>query len=269
MKKLMVLLVLLVSGLGYSQSHNDTLEKWYNENRLAVEREFVRLIDSARSNITIEKHFTFRSSDALSQKDLKSIVKKEESNGNFCQVVKFSGKQKIDFVIVTKKVPVVKIQYDSLLSLASEHHAKYLTEVGESDVVSHQEYKNYFGFEYDGDLPILENPTDRVKFYCPNRIYVGECANSGIVGHIVTLNRIAANNYWVKNINHVNVKSVAMFFFKGFKNSKPHWNAYMSLKDIGLIGAYFKIDFKLQSTSFVTVMGNDKNDINTGIFDNE
>jgi hypothetical protein len=270
MKKLLVVLVLLVSGLGYSQSHNDTLEKWYNENRLAVEREFVRLIDSARSNITIEKHFAFRSSDGLSQKDIKSIVKEEESNGNFCQVVKFSGKQKINFVIVTKKVPVVKIQYDSILSLASNHHAQYLVEVGESDVLSHQEYKNYYGFEYDGDLPILENPTDRVKFYCPNRtMYLGECAAMFIIGHIATFKETAALNYCVKNINHVNVKSVAMLFFKGFKNSKPHWNAYMSKGDIDYMGVSFIMDFKSGDVRFVTVMGNDKNDINTGIFDNE
>ena len=279
MKKLLVLLVLLVSGLGYSQSHNDTLEKWYNENRLAVEKEFVRLIDSARSSLTVEKHFAFRSSDGLSQKDLKSIVKEEESNGNFCQVVKFSGKKKINFIIVTKQVPVVKIQYDSLLSLASEHHAKYLTEVGCG--ATHGEWEKFQGtvsfkgvetkkdYVYKGNLPILYVPSDRVKYYCPNRVYFGECVSTGIVGHIATFEEAAAEKYYVKNIDHVNVKSVAMRFFKRFKNSKDHWNLFMKSEDVGLMGVSFVMDFNNSEISFVTVMGNDKNDINTGLFDNE
>lgn len=262
MKKLLVLLVLLVSGLGYSQtkgSHNDTLEKWYNENRLAVEKEFVRLIDSARSNITLEKRIIYRSVDGFSEKSLRTILKTEKKDGNFCQVVNYEKGNKIRFIIVTKSFSAVNIKYDSILSLASNHHAQFLVEVG-AGLLTHQEYQDYYGFEYKGNLPILEHPIDRVKYYCPNRtMYLGECASMCIIGHIATLEETAALNYWVKNINHVSVKSVAMFFFKGFKNSKPHWNAYMSKGDIDYMGVSFIMDFKNGHVTFVTVMGNDIN----------
>lgn len=262
MKKLFVLLVLLVTGLGYSQtkgSHNDTLEKWYNKNRLAVEKEFVRLIDSARSNITLEKTVNYRSENGITQKEFKSLIKRERAAGNPCQVYKHKKGNKIDFVSVTKSFSAVNIKYDSILSLASNHHAQFLVEVGESGILSHQEYQNYYGFEYKGNLPILEHPIDRVKYYCPNRTMHGECASMCRIGHIATLEETAALNYWVKNINHVNVKSVAMFFFKGFKNSKPHWNAFMSKGDIDYMGVSFIMDFKNGHVTFVTVMGNDIN----------
>ena len=269
MKNLMLVLVLLVSGLSFSQSHNDTLEKWYNENRLAVEKEFVRLIDSARSNLTIEKDFIYRSSDGLSQKELKSIKKKEESQGNSCQIVKKSKGNNINFIIISKEMDVVKMEYDSILSLASNHHAQYMIAVSESGRYSHREFKNFFGYEYKGDLKILEKPSDRVKHYCPNRVYVGECASVGIVGHIATFDRQAAINYYVKNIDHVNVKSVANHYFNRFKNSSKHWKAFMSSEDIDLMGVSFIMDFINSETSFVTVMGKDKSKINDDLFENE
>jgi len=268
MKKLMVLLVVLVSGLGYSQSHNDTLEKWYNENRLAVEKEFVRLIDSARSNITIEKQFIYRSSDGLTQKELKSIKKEEESKGNHCHVINQTKGNSINFIIITKHLPVVKMEYDSILSLASNHHAEYLISVGSSEVLSHQEYKIYYGTPYEGDLPILLNPTDRVKYYCPNRVYVGECNWGGKVGHIATFEDVAPINYWVKNIDHVTVKSVAKFFFDGFKNSPKHWAAFMGEDDIDLMGVSFIMDFNNNYVNFVSVFGKDKSKIKYGLYAN-
>jgi len=278
MKKLMVLLVLLVSGLGYSQSHNDTLEKWYNENRLAVEKEFVRLIDSARSNITIEKQFIYRSSDGLTQKELKSIKKEEESKGNHCHVINQTKGNSINFIIITKHLPVVKMEYDSILSLASNHHAKFLTEVGCGP--THGEWKKFQGnvsfdgvvtkkdYVYEGDLPILLNPTDRVKYYCPNRVYVGECNWFGGVGNIATLNSVAAVNYWVKNIDHVTVKSVAKKLFDSFKNSPKHWAAFMGEDDIDLMGVSFIMDFDRDYVNFVSVFGKDKSKIKYGLYAN-
>jgi hypothetical protein len=279
MRNLMLVLVLLVSGISFSQSHNDTLEKWYNENRLAVEKEFVRLIDSARSNLTIEKDFIYRSSDGLSQKELKSIKKKEESQGNSCQIVKKSKGNNINFIIISKEMDVVKMEYDSILSLASNHHAQYLSEVGCG--ATHGEWEKFQGivsfkgveskkdYVYEGDLPILYVPSDRVKYYCPNRVYVGECVSAGLVGHIATFDRQAAINYYVKNIDHVNVKSVANLFLKDFKNSPKHWEIFMSSDDIDLMGVSFIMDFNNSRMSFVTVMGKDKSKINTDLFDNQ
>jgi hypothetical protein len=266
MKNLMLVLVLLVSGLVYPQSHNDTLEKWYNENRLAVEKEFVRLIDSARSNLTVEKQFIYRSSDGLSQKELKSIKQDEESKGSDCQVVKQSKGNKINFIIVSKQVPVIPMKYDNILSLASNHHAEYLVEMGFG--ATHGEWKEYEGHTYNGDLPILYVPSDRVKHYCTNRVYVGECVGTGVVGHIATFESSAAENYWVKDIDHVNVKSVSNLFFKDFKNSKDHWNLFMKSEDVGLMGVSFVMDFNNSEMSFVTVMGNDKETIETDLFVN-
>jgi hypothetical protein len=264
MKKLLILLVLLVSGLGYSQSHNDTLEKWYNENRLAVEKEFVRLIDSARSSIIIEKLFGYTSLEGYSQKELKSIKKEEKSKGNHVQVVKEGSR--ILSVFVTKHVPVVKMEYDSILSMASNHHAEYLRSVGSSRTLDHQEFKDFYGTPYEGDLPILLNPTDRVKYYCPNRVYVGECNSMGRIGHIATLTRNAAINYWVKNIDNVNVESVAKFFFDGFKNSPKHWDAFMGEDDIDLMGVSFIMNFDNDYVNFVSVFGKDKSKINNDLF---
>lgn len=269
MKNLILTVSLVISGsiIGFSQSHNDTLEKWYNENRIAVEKEFVRLIDSARSNLTIKKQFIYRSSDGLSQKELKSIKQGEKSKGSDCQVVKQSKGNKINFIIVSKQVPVIPIKYDSILSLASNHHAKYLVEMAFG--ATHGEWKEYDGYTYNGDLPILRVPSDRVKYYCPNRVYVAECLSKGIVGHIATFKSCAAKNYWVKNIDHINVKSVSNLFFKAFKNSKDHWNIFMKSEDIGLMGVSFVMDFNNGEMSFVTVIGNDKDTIKIGLFANE
>jgi hypothetical protein len=259
MKNLFLSLVLLLSVNGFTQSHNDTLKKWYSVNKLAVEKEFVRLIDSARSSLLLEKHVIYRSDDGFSQKELRSIVKKERSEGNFCQIIKKSKSHKIFYILITKNFHVVKMEYDSLLSLAAGHHAKYLSEVVEkSGYISHQEYKNYFGYIYNGSLPVLENSSDRVKYYCPSRYDAGECLIDGIVGHIATLEREAAINYWVKNIDHVNVKSVAKKFFEDFKSSKKHWEAFMRLSDIDLMGVYFLMNFENSKMEFVTVMGKDK-----------
>jgi hypothetical protein len=168
-------------------------------------------------------------------------------------------KRKIRFILITKNFHVVKMEYDSLLSLAAGHHAKYLSEVVEkSGYISHEEYKNYSGYIYNGSLPILEYPSDRVKYYCPSRYYAGECLIDGIVGHIATLEKEAAINYWVKNINHINVKSVAKKFFEDFKSSKKHWEAFMRLSDIDLMGVYFLMNFENSQMEFVTVMGKDK-----------
>ena len=146
MKNLFLSLVLLLSVNGFTQSHNDTLKKWYSVNKLAVEKEFVRLIDSARSSLLLEKHVIYRSVDGITQKELRSIVKKERSEGNFCYVDRYVKKRKIRFILITKNFHVVKMEYDSLLSLAAGHHAKYLSEVVEkSGYISHQEYKNFFG----------------------------------------------------------------------------------------------------------------------------
>lgn len=267
MKNVLFVLSLLVSGFVSSQSHNDTLQKWYLVNKLAVEKEFARLIDSARSSLMIEKDVIYRSGDGFSQKELKSIFKKETSDGNRCQVVKHSTGNKINFIIITKSFPVVKMKYDSLLSLAAEHHAKYLNDVViHSGVIGHQEFKNYYGYEYNGPLPILENSKDRVKYYCPSRYDMGECAIDGIIGHIATLKRDAPVNYWVKNIDHVTVKSVAYHFFETFKGSPKHWDALMRASDIDLIGASFIMNFENTRMEFVTVMGQDKEKINNSLF---
>jgi hypothetical protein len=259
MKNLFLSLVLLLSVNGFTQSHNDTLKKWYSVNKLAVEKEFVRLIDSARSSLLLKKTVIYRSDDGFSQKELRTIVKKETAEGNFCQVIKKSKSHKIFYILITKNFHVVKMEYDSLLSLAAGHHAKYLSEVVEkSGYISHEEYKNYSGYIYNGSLPILEYPSDRVKYYCPSRYYAGECLIDGIVGHIATLEKEAAINYWVKNINHINVKSVAKKFFEDFKSSKKHWEAFMRLSDIDLMGVYFLMNFENSQMEFVTVMGKDK-----------
>ena len=267
MKNVLFVLSLLVSGFVSSQNHNDTLQKWYLTNKLAVEKEFTRLIDSARSTLILEKRVIYRSVDGVSQKELKSILKKETSNGNFCDVNKYPKSNKIRTIVVTKNFPVVKMKYDSLLSLAAEHHAKYLNEVvSHTGYISHQEYKNYHGYEYTGPLPILENSKDRVKYYCPSRYDMGECAIDGIIGHIATLKRDAPVNYWVKNIDHVNVKSVAYHFFETFKGSPKHWDAFMRVSDIDLIGVSFIMNFENTKMEFVTVMGQDKDKINNSLY---
>lgn len=267
MKNVLFVLSLLVSGFVSSQNHNDTLQKWYLTNKLAVEKEFTRLIDSARSSLILEKRVIYRSVDGVSQKELKSILKKETSNGNFCDVNKYPKSNKIRTIVVTKNFHVVKMEYDSLLSLAAEHHAKYLNDVvSHTGYICHQEYKNYHGYEYTGPLPILENSKDRVKYYCPSRYDMGECAFDGGIGNIATLKNEAPNNYWIKDINHINVKSVAYFCFDAFKNSKKHWAAYMTLSDIDLIGVSFMMDFKNLHFDFVTVMGQDKDKINNSLY---
>ena len=267
MKNVLLILVFLISGFVSAQSHNDTLQKWYLANKLSVEKEFARLIDSARSSLILEKRVIYRFVDGISQKELKSILKKETSDGNFCDVNRYPKGNKIRTIVVTKNFPVVKMEYDSLLSLAAEHHAKYLTNVViHSGVIGHQEFKNYYGYEYNGPLPILENSKDRVKYYCPSRYDMGECAIDGIIGHIATLKRDAPVNYWVKNIDHVNVRSVAYHFFETFKGSPKHWSALMRVSDIDLIGASFIMNFENTKMEFVTVMGQDKEKINNSLF---
>jgi hypothetical protein len=79
------------------------------------------------------------------------------------------------------------------------------------------------------------------------------------VGHIATLDSEAQIDFYIKNLNHINVKSVAFYLFQGLKNSPSHWEIYMNPKDINLMGVTFIMDFQSQQMSFVTVMGNEKN----------
>ncbi len=246
MKNVLFVLSLLVSGFVSSQNHNDTLQKWYLTNKLAVEKEFTRLIDSARSTLILEKRVIYRSVDGVSQKELKSILKKETSNGNFCDVNKYPKSNKIRTIVVTKNFPVVKMKYDSLLSLAAEHHAKYLTNVGDKHV-SHEEYPNL-----TSNFLILEKPKDRVNHFCVNRIFVGEC--------LATYKcNVKLDISLPDELNGLSVESFAYHFFKRFKGSKPHWSIFMMKEDVDFIGCSLDIDFNNNFLSFVVVIGNDIN----------
>jgi hypothetical protein len=229
------------------------LEKWYNENRLAVEKEFVRLIDSARSNITIEKLFGYTSLEGYSQKELKSIKKEEESKGNHVQVIKEGSS--ILSVFVTKHLPVVKMEYDSILSLASNHHAEYLIKINQSDV-SHEETVKIDGFEN------ITTPKERCLRFSTGRVYVSECLT------VSSYNTNLENSLLFDNLRSVDAVGFAYLLFERFEKSKNHWALLTSTDDIDLMGASFMMDFENNRISFVTVLGKDKSKIKYGLYAN-
>lgn len=246
MKNLFLSLVLLLNVNGFTQSHNDTLKKWYEANKLAVEKEFVRLIDSARSSLLLEKHVIYRSVDGITQKELRSIVKKETSEGNFCQVIKKSKSHKIFYILITKNFHVVKMEYDSLLSLATEHHAKYLLNVGEKHV-EHEEYE-----KFSSNFLILYDVKDRVKYYSKGRTCIGECLTT-------FKTNIGLQFVLPEELNGITVENFAYYYFNIFKDSKPHWKILMMKHDVDYMGCSLEIDFSKSFISFVAITGNNIN----------
>jgi len=272
MKKLITLLFVLVSVIGLSQTpYKDSIRnlnnEWYDLNKEKVELEFVRLIDSARQanlrDVRYVKTFTLKTNSILeldtsasthyvgifdTKKELLYILKEEKKKTNYVSSNVY--KHKTDYTIsITYSRRPRNIKYDSLLTLAAEHHSKYQIEVEPAKEYSHSEYKNYYGYEYKGDMTILENPKDRVEYYCPNIIYLGECV----------MFDPTHKNGCMGDLYKKSVKDFAYDYFIGFKKSKGHWAAYMQEGDIPSMGAYLGMSKETNYIIFVTVMGKDKN----------
>ena len=273
MKNLITLLIVLTSILGYTQEFQwlniDSVKsrnyKWYLENKESVELEFVRLIDSARqTNVGLveysETHgvkgdpdfdigFTVSGNIYNTNKDLKEKYKQEKLNDSVVDI-RIDKKSEFMSLVVSKTRKVNHIVYDSLLSLSAEHHAKYLINVQESGVATHQEFELHHGVKYSGDLPIIFEPSERVEFYSPNRYYKGECCRWDPTNDMNVTNG--------KFLYQKSASDVAYEYFDSFKNSPLHWKAYMQTGDVNLIGSYFGFDEVTNFISFVTVMGNKK-----------
>lgn len=266
MKKLITLLFVLVSVIGLSQTpYKDSIRnlnnEWYDLNKEKVELEFVRLIDSARQanlrDVRYVKSYTLKTNSLLeldptahlsydgifdTKKELLNILKEEKNKSNYVSSNVYKHKTDYQISITYSRRPR-NIVYDSLLSLASEHHSKYQIEVEPSEIITpHVEFKNYKGYEYTGDLPILKEYTDRVNYYCPNRHAGGECMTFDLGG-----------------LHKKTAKQLAYEYFMRFKKSKKHWELFMSEGDFPLMGVYMGMSKKTNYIVFVSLIGLDKN----------
>tara|TARA_R110002020_G_scaffold475467_2_gene710415 strand:- start:1557 stop:2372 length:816 start_codon:yes stop_codon:yes gene_type:complete len=268
MKKLITLLLIIITSVGYSQnSYKDSIinlnNEWYELNKEKVELEFVRLIDSARQSnlpdVIFKDSYTMKSNFYLAigftgnkeifdtKKQLKEKLKEERKNDSTINISVFKGDGYTSFSATKQRRPV-NVVYDSLLTLAAEHHSKYQVEVEPAGFYSHQEYEDYFGFKYVGKLPVLEHPGDRIKYYCPNRSLVGEC-----IGFDPTHRNGCMGDLYKKNI-----KDFAYSSFIRFKNSEKHWEIFMEEGDVPFMGVYMGMSKETNYIVFVTIMGKER-----------
>ena len=171
----------------------------------------------------------------------------ERKNDSTINISVFKGDGYTSFSATKQRRPV-NVVYDSLLTLAAEHHSKYQVEVEGADKYSHWEYNNYYGLKYEGDLTILEKPIDRVKFYSTDRIYVGEC---------VMFDQ-THNNGCMGDLYKKNIKDFTYNYFINFKNSEKHWESFMEEGDIPLMGVYMGMSKETNYIVFVTIMGKER-----------
>jgi len=181
MKTILTLVVVLVGFVGNSQNRitEDSLKLWYSTNKLAVEKEFIHMIDTARDHIITEKIYMFHEKKGYTQSEFREIRKKSRENGLYSnferkKYLTIFGREinygKIIYVTTSKESRVPHLKYDSAISMAARHHAIYLNKVGFGHI-SHTEDSKLVK-----DYEVLENHWDRMNKYDSRRLVTfGEC----------------------------------------------------------------------------------------------
>ena len=332
MKKLLVLLVLFVSGLGYSQRNTDTtlhnpmfyglkvqrysnvvgeskyklLNEWYKENIHLVYEEFIRLVNEERSHLTVNKEFVIYLDEGdyndthkgfkaggdsvlliTNKKEAKKLSKQIQEEYNVVDVhtqkIRW-GKDVRVRIWIEYVTPVNKLKFDSLTSLASLHHNKYL--INETNYVN-KDWKNKpefgitghgeFGDYYPYHDTIINTPEMRVKYFTNDtRVYYGEIVTGytidatpitfedgkAIWGERIfkyEIEEIYDPNYYrgeypyhlpIKIINNP-YKRIAKELFDIFKNSPEHYDIILTEFNIDMIG--MNITFDTNMTGNFTV----------------
>jgi hypothetical protein len=298
MKKLLVLLVLLVSGLGYSQRNTDTttlnpmfyglntdrsitdgydfekfkiLNDWYKENVHLVYEEFIRLVNEERSHLTVDKHFIIYlnqtdyewthkgfkdSGDSVlfipNKKEAKKLSKQIQEEYNVVDVHTQKirlGNYVADRIRIKYIMPVEKIKFDSLTSLASLHHNKFF--INESNywikdwktnplrgyIFGHHEVSEYYPYHDT----VIVFASDRVKYFTNNtRVDYGEIVCTTMcLGIRYPVFKFELNPTTLKNNPY---KKWAENLFNQFKESPKHHEAILTKHNIDMVGMNLLLD---------------------------
>ena len=271
MKKIITLLLVIIISLGYSQTPEEVKEttyvryvEWFDEHGSDVEREFVRLLDSARNDVTPPNHYGYYTKEKkYTKRELKRLQKVEDKKGNATLFYPIGKKDKYYFLSVVRNERVPHIKYDSLMSLGCAHHNRYLSNTygikydtilgsqwsGKPELyakvyrhpVGHQEIPNWNGMKYYGKDTLINKFFNRVSYYAPDRNAMCE---------VVLATPLT---YYYKYGN--NITRIAKSILVGFKNSPKHWEALMASTKYTLCG----IDFSYMKNttygySYVTVV---------------
>ena len=299
MKNLMLVLVLLVSGLGYSQRNMDTttlhpmfyglytwdsapnhivfdrnkiLNEWYKENVHLFYEEFIRLVNEERSHLTEDKYFIIYlhqtdyewtqqgfkdSGDSVllitNKKEAKKLSKQIQEEFNVTNVFT----QKIDYgryvaerIRIKYVTPVDKIKFDSLTSLASLHHNKFIiNEINYMNVdwknnpakwkISHHELTDYYPYHDT----VIVSPDERVKYFTnDSRFEYGEiiALTSYLAGGVrYPIFDFVSDPITLKNNPY---KKLAERFFNQFKESPKHYKAILTEHNINMVGMNLLLD---------------------------
>ena len=271
MKKLITLLLVLNTILGYSQTPDEIKEttypryvEWFDKHGSDVEREFVRLLDSARNEVTTPNRYGYNTKEKeYTKRELKRLQKVENKKGNSAWLYPIGYKDIYHFLSVVRNERVPNIKYDSLMSLGCAHHNRYLSNTygikydttlvsitrGKPELyatifchpIGHSEIPNWDGMEYYGKDTLINKFFDRVSYYAPDRNALCEVVLGGPL------------TYYYKCGDDIN--GAAKFLIERFKNSPKHWEVLMAPTKYTLCG----IDFSYMKNtpdgySYVTVV---------------
>ena len=325
MKKLLVMVILMVSEISYSQRLTDTtiyqpmfygantygskdkdvikvrkivresefslLNEWYKENIDSIYGEFIRLVNEERSHLTVNKKFIIY----LNEHDYNSTYKGFKYSGdsvllitNKSEAKKLSKQIQEEYNVVdvyTQKIrlgnyvgdriwieyvtPVNKLKFDSLTSLASFHHNKYMINEGvyrntnwyvkdSVRLISHGESSKECPYH---DTTIIF-AYDRVKYFTNDtRINMGEIIAMTIFFDLLNPTFIfeREERYDVEfgeyaiptKLKNNPYKEIAYELFDGFKKSKKHYELIMMESNVDMIG--MNLLFDGGKNSFFTV----------------
>ena len=258
MKNVLVFVFVLVGFVGNSQDRitEDSLKRWYLTNKLAIEKEFIHMIDTARDHIKTRKVYMFHELDGYSQSEFREIRKKSREKGlhsNFerKKYLTIFGREinygKIIYVTAGKEYRVPHLKYDSTLSLAAKHHSIYLNKVGFGHISHTEDAKFVKNYE------VLEDHWDRIKKYDKRKLYFfGECLT--VTGSNVDLNI----SIFYHELGELSIEAMAKYHFKQFRDSKPHWDIFMIQEDVDFMGLSLEIDFEKNMLSLVTMLASEK-----------
>jgi len=250
------------------------INEWCKQNMHIVYNEFIRLINDARKVNTVERFVTIITDELdrqhlISSDDSLVVVKnslqakkvirefiKLHPKATYREITGFFSKKPLFEITYTKKVN--DILFDSITSIASAHHNRYL--ILESNFLTkdwqtanrreywtgHSEISNNYKYHDT----IISHFTDRVDYFsngerigCSEIFYWYSYFNYFKFDYETKIDKKTGTTYGVPTkIKNDPALEIAKQIFEGFKESKPHWKIIMSKTNYEFIGMNLMMD---------------------------
>lgn len=250
------------------------MNEWLKQNIHIVYNEFIRLINDARKVNTVERFVTIITDELdrqhlISSDDSLVVVKnslqakkvirefiKLHPKATYREITGFFSKKPLFEITYTKKVN--DILFDSITSIASAHHNRYLilesnytakdwqTANKRESLLGHSEISNNYKYHDT----IISHFSDRVDYFSN-----GERRGCSEIFYWFSYNSFFKFEYEDKFDKKSKIKyqvatkikndpalEIAKQLFEGFKESKPHWKIIMSKTNYEFIGMNLMMD---------------------------